>query len=354
MEPSRQSEKKTFLFVLIALGIFFFILLRPVLLAVCLGAIICTLLYPLYAMILKFCRGKRYIASFVSTFLIFLILVLPSGLVTALVVNQIFDVVADLNASGLFSVATSHEFYRTYLQPLVDSLNLRFKISIDMSGLLTRLGKEAALYVYNFSPQVLGHTTSFIFNFFVMHFSIFFLFIEGPAVVKTMLDLSPLRVKHEKRLTVELKNMIYGTVYGYLATAFVQGILAGIGFWIAGVPAFLVFGTLTFFMSMVPIVGATSVWLPIAIWMFVQGETGWGIFVAIYGAVVISGIDNIVKPLIIQERTKIHPLLIFFALFGGIKLFGPVGILFGPVITALFLACIRIYREDFLTGSAGT
>ena len=88
--------------------------------------------------------------------------------------------------------------------------------------------------------------------------------------------------------------------------------------------------------------------------MFVQGETGWGIFVAIYGAVVISGIDNIVKPLIIQERTKIHPLLIFFALFGGIKLFGPVGILFGPVITALFLACIRIYREDFLTGSAGT
>ncbi|MBI4411738.1 MAG: AI-2E family transporter [Deltaproteobacteria bacterium] len=348
MEPSQRNERGAFLVVLIALGIAFLFLVRPVLVTVCLGAIICTLLYPLYAMVLKFCRGKKYIASFVSTFLIFLILVLPSGLMTALVVNQIFDVVSDLNASGVFSFWTSQEFYQTHVGPLLTSLYERFKIEIDFGGLLTRVGKEAALYVYNFSPQVLGQTGLFVFNFFVMHFSIFFLFIEGPGIWRALLDLSPLKAKHEKRLTGELKNMIYGTVYGYLATAFVQGVLAGLGFWIAGVPAFMVFGTLTFFMSMVPIVGATSVWLPIAVWIFIQGKTGWGIFMVIYGLVAISGIDNVIKPLIIQERTKIHPLLIFFALFGGIQLFGPIGILFGPVIMALFLASVRIYREDFL------
>lgn len=348
MDLSSVNERRAFLVVLVALAIAFLVLLRPVLVAVCLGAIICLLLNPLYASLLRLVRGKRYLASFTATFLIFLVLVLPAGLVTALIVNQIFDLVSHLNAAGVFSFLTSHEFYQAHVQPLTKSLHERFGIEIDFGDLLTRVGKEAAVYLYNFSPQVLGRTGSFVFNFFVMHISIFFLFMEGPGIVRTLLDLSPLRAKHEKRLTDVVKNMIYGTVYGYLATALVQGVLAGVGFWIAGIPAFLVFGTLTFFMSMVPIIGATAVWLPVAIWLFTQGKVGWGIFMTLYGLVVISGIDNVIKPLIIQERTKIHPLLIFFALFGGIQLFGPIGILFGPVLMALFLASVRIYKEDFL------
>lgn len=348
-KSSNIRQSRAFLFVLIALGIAFLLILKPVLLALCLAAIITLLLYPTYNVILKFFRNKAYLASFITTFLIFLILVLPAGLITALIVNQVIDLVSELNTRGTFSFLLSHGFYQEHVQPFLTSLNERFKINIDLPNLLANVGKAVAKYIYNFSPQVLTGTASFIFNFFVMHFSIFFLFIEGKTIVKTVLDLSPLKSKYEGLLTNELQNMIYGTVYGYLLTALVQGILAGFGFWIAGVKAPLVLGTLTFFMSLVPIVGAASVWIPIAIIYFIQGNVGWGIFIALYGGIVISGIDNIIKPLIIRGKAKIHPLLIFFSLFGGIALFGPIGILFGPVITALFLACVRIYREDFLT-----
>lgn len=351
LKQSKTDPSRPFLIVLFILGIAFLFLLRPLLIAICLAAIVTILLYPTYSLILKYCKGRRYLASFIATFLIFLVLVLPAGLITALIINQIIDFVSTLNTKGAFSFILSLSFYQSYVQPIVESLNERFKIDIDLGALLTNLGKQSARYIYNFSPQVLSNTASFIFNFFVMHFSIYFLFIEGKGIYQTLLDLSPLKAKYETRLTQELKNMIFGTVYGYLLTALVQGILAGIGFWIAGVPAPLVFGTLTFFMSLVPIVGAAAVWIPISIWVFFQGGIGWGIFMAAYGLLVISGIDNIIKPLIIRGKANIHPLLIFFSLFGGITLFGPIGILFGPVITALLLACVRIYREDFITAS---
>jgi predicted PurR-regulated permease PerM len=131
-------------------------------------------------------------------------------------------------------------------------------------------------------------------------------------------------------------------------TGAVQGILAAIVFAIVGLKACVVLGVLTFFMSMVPIVGATAVWLPTCIWLFLQGQTWQGVVVLIGGVALISLIDNFLKPLIMQGRIKVHPLLIFFSLFGGIKLFGPVGILFGPIITALLIAVIQIYREEYV------
>lgn len=341
-------QKRAFVIILVLLGLVFLLLIRPVFMPVMLGAILVILLYPVYSFLLKILRGKSYIASFFATFLVFVVLVLPTGLVIALLVNQAIDLVGQLNLKEQLDRLVSHGGYQKFVQPLVVEVQNKLKFQIDVAGLVTRATRQALHYIYNFSPQVLSHTAGFIFSFFVMHFSIFFLFIEGKKVIQTILDLSPIDSKYEDRLSGEIKNMIYATVNGYLVTSLVQAALAGVGFAIAGIPAPLVFAALTFFMSLVPIVGATSVWLPIALWLFFQDKIGTGIFLSIYGFLVISGIDNFIKPMIIQGKAKIHPLIIFFALFGGIKLFGPIGILFGPVLTALFFACIRIYKEDFL------
>ncbi len=341
-------QKRAFVIVLALLGVVFFLLIRPVLMPVMLGAILVILLYPLYSFLLKKFKGRPYLVSFLATFLVFTLLVLPTGLVIALLVNQAIDLVSQLNLKEQIDRLVAHGGYQKFIQPLVLEVQDKLKLQVDVAGLVTRGTRQVLHYVYNFSPQVLSHTAGFIFSFFVMHFSVFFLFIEGKKVIQTILDLSPLHARYETRLSGEIKNMIYATVNGYLVTALVQGALAGVGFAIAGIPAPLVFGALTFFMSLVPIVGATTVWLPIALWLFFQDKISTGIFLSIYGFLVISGIDNFIKPMIIQGKAKIHPLIIFFALFGGIKLFGPIGILFGPVLTALFFACIRIYKEDFL------
>ncbi len=348
MTTPQPSEKKAFLVLMVILGAAFFTLLQPVLIALSLAAIIAVLVYPLYAFFLRRCRRKKYVASFITTLLIFLVLILPFTVVTALLVKQSMSVLGNLQFDGVISVFKSNDFYQSYMLPLVAKVEHTFGIHLDLARILSEFGKSFVLYIYSYSPQVLGLTATVVFGFFVMHFSLFFLFIEGPQVMRVILDLSPLKKTHEMRLTGEIKKMINATVYGYLLTALVQSILAGVGFWIAGVPVPLVFATLTYFMSLVPIVGATSVWLPISLWLFVKGEVGWAIFLSIYGALVISGIDNIIKPWIMQGKARVHILLIFFSLLGGLTLFGPIGILFGPVITAMFLACVRIYREDFL------
>ncbi len=353
-EEKQNYQKRAFVFVMVALGVAFFYLMRPMLIPILLGMILVVLLHPTYQVILKFCKGYRYVASSIATLLIFLLLVLPTGIVIALLANQAIDFFSQGNVQETIGRLFTDEAYQRFVQPLMLQLQEHFKFQIDLPRLLMNAARETLRHLTAFSPQVLSLTTSFVFSFFVMHFSIFFLFVEGDKVFKIFLDLSPIKARYEQRLGSDFKNMIYATVYGYLVTALVQAALAGIGFYVAGVPAPLVFGTLTFFMAMVPIVGATAVWLPLTLWLYLQGEKGAAIGLGIYGFVLISGVDNFLKPLIIQGRAKVHPLMIFFSLFGGIKLFGPIGILFGPVITALFFACIRIYREDFVTTNDST
>lgn len=342
------SERRAFLAVLVILGVFFLFLLKPVFWALVLAVILTILLYPLYTFLLRILKGRKRIASFTATFIIFLTLVLPFSWIAVLVVNQVLEILPNLDINELLTTINSKGFYQDHILPLIAQVESALGIQISMADVASKVGSEAARTAYSFSPQVVGQTAYFIFSFFVMHFSIYFLFIEGKELAKVLFDLSPLQQKHELSLTREFKNMIDATVYGYLLTALVQATLAAIGFAIAGVKGFLILGTLTFFMSLVPILGATSVWLPVAIWYLIKGETFWAVFLGIYGGLIVSGIDNIIKPIIMRGKAKVHILLIFFSLIGGLKLFGPIGILMGPVITALFLASIRIYREDFL------
>lgn len=343
------QERRAFLVALVIFGFGFLLLLRPFIISISLAVILTILLYPVYLFFVRKYKGRKRLASLTTTFLIFLVLILPFTLIVIALVNQALDVFARVDVGELFSKITSKSFFQEYITPQVTRLEAYTQTSIDLKDLASRGLKEFAHTLYSYSPQVVGRTAFVVFSFFAMHFSIYFLFLEGNSVTRTILDLSPLTDKHEAKLIVEFKNMIYATVYGYLLTALVQAGLAGIGFAIIGMSAPLVFATITFFMSLVPILGATSVWLPISLYyFFIEGRTGAGIFIFLYGALVISGIDNIIKPLIMQEKAKVHILLIFFSLIGGLSLFGPIGILFGPIITALFMACLKIYREDFV------
>lgn len=348
MSYTDSQQKRAFLILMTALGILFITLLKPVLIPITLAGILATLLHPIYNKLLKIFRNKPYLTSFITTCLVFLLLVLPFGILLAVSVNQAVDFFSHYQWSDLTNLFESKEFYQAHIMPFTEQFSNRFHITLDLGHIAITSGKKLVQYLSLFSPQVLTGTLGFIFSFSVMHIALFFLFIEGKNILQVILDLTPIKEGYERKLIKEFENTIDATIYGYVVTAFIQAVLAAIGFAIAGVKAPLVFGLLTFIMSMVPLIGATSVWLPIAIVYFAQGHIGWGIFISVYGGLLISGIDNIIKPLIIQGKAKIHPVLAFFSLLGGIQFFGPIGILFGPVITSLFIACIRIYREDFL------
>jgi len=139
-------------------------------------------------------------------------------------------------------------------------------------------------------------------------------------------------------------NTIRSVVYGMIGTAIVQGAVAALGLWIAGVPAPFLLGVLTFFLALLPI-GAPFVWIPASIWLLNQGELGWGIFMAAWGLGVISSVDNFVRPYLISKGSNLPFLLVFMGVIGGVLTFGILGIFLGPTVLAVALALMREWLE---------
>lgn len=343
-----KKEKISLVIFMVLLIYLFYQLMQPFLMTLFLASIFVVLFHPLYEKLKNKLGNKPRLSSFLVTVCIFFIILLPATFIVTMVVDQSFALFKNLDFKEFIQDVVHSDIYQDQLLPAFDYLKDRFGMDTDIIGGMAQFGKTVAATVSKFSPKVVVGTAGFFFDFFLMIVGIYFLFLEGPKLLKMFYDISPMRDTHERRLLREFSNTIHASVNGYLLTSLVQALLATIAFWATGLKGSVVLGTLVFFMSMVPVIGAAGVWVPVCIWLFIKGEMGWGIFNAVWGFVLISGIDNVLKPIIIQGRTKIHPLMVFFSLFGGIALFGPLGILFGPVITAMLIATIRIYRDEFV------
>ena len=181
-------------------------------------------------------------------------------------------------------------------------------------------------------------------------FITFFLFLHGRRLISFMRQIGE-RVAgpRARRLLAVIGMTVKGVVYGLIGTALAQGLLAGIGFWIAGVPQSLLLGCLTFALSFVP-GGPPFVWGPVALWLLMQGSVGWGIFIAIWGLLLVSSIDNFVRPYLLNQNSNLPVLLGLFGLIGGVLAFGLVGLFLGPTLLAvaynLFLEWVAAELEE--------
>jgi len=168
----------------------------------------------------------------------------------------------------------------------------------------------------------------------------FFFYRDGPAITARVQTLMEHLAGHRARDLIEVTaGTVSRVVNGILGTALAQSVLALIGFWIAGIPGAMLLGLLTFFLSIIPM-GPPLVWLPAVVWLYFQGQTGWAIFMAVYGMVVISSIDNIVKPYLISRGGALPLLLVFMGVLGGLMTFGFIGVFLGPVILAIGYALL--------------
>jgi predicted PurR-regulated permease PerM len=181
-------------------------------------------------------------------------------------------------------------------------------------------------------------------------FITFFLFLHGRRMIGFMRQIGE-RVAgpRARRLLTVIGLTVKGVVYGMIGTALAQGLLAGIGFWIAGVPQSLLLGCLTFALSFVP-GGPPFLWGPVALWLLMQGSIGWGIFVAIWGLLLVSSIDNFLRPYLLNQNTNLPVLLGLFGLIGGVLAFGLIGLFLGPTLLAvaynLFLEWVAAELEE--------
>ena len=184
-----------------------------------------------------------------------------------------------------------------------------------------------------------------IVSFVLMLFVLFFVLRDGPAFAERVVRTLPVERRLRQRLWRHLIDVTRAVFMGIGLTALVQGVLLGIGFAIAGLPSPLVFGVLGALFALVPVVGTAVVWVPAIVWLLLQGETGFAVFMAAWGIVVVGSVDNFLRPILISGRVEVPTLAVFVGVMGGLSAFGFIGLFLGPIILGLVVALFRFMTE---------
>lgn len=290
--------------------------------------------WPLYRRLLKFTGNRHSLAAFLMTMGMILILLLPFVVVG----STLADNVKDLTTATQKFIEQGPPAPPPWLAkvPFVGerATNYWRNLSTDTASLWThaqKLVEPAGALLLKGGLLLGGGVIKLGLSIFIA----FFLFRGGAAAGAWATALARhLGGERGEHLLAVAGNTVRGVVYGILGTALTQAVLAGIGFLIAGVPGAALLALLTFFSSIVPVVGTALIWVPAAIWLFQQGSTGWAIFMLVWGFGVAS-MDNIVKPWLISQGSNMPFLLIFFGVLGGALTFGFLGVFLGPTLLAV-------------------
>jgi predicted PurR-regulated permease PerM len=225
---------------------------------------------------------------------------------------------------------------------------LEAQITPVLSGGLAQFAAGANSLLQN----VLGRVTHATVDLGLFLLMLFFLLRDGGQLKAELRPISPFSEEQEHQIFDHLERTIKGALQAVIVVPVLQGILAGIGFMIFGVPSPFVWGTAVILAAMVPLVGSPLGWIPACVYLVVQGRTGPALGLLAYSIVIVSGSDNLIKPMLLRGSARIHPLLGFLSVIGGVLAFGVFGFLIGPVVLSLVLSAIRIYRLDVLRVAA--
>jgi predicted PurR-regulated permease PerM len=208
-------------------------------------------------------------------------------------------------------------------------------------------GKVVSTFLLSQGADLAKNALLFLTDFFVMMFTLFFLFRDGDRLYKGLYGAIPLDPDHKAKIFERMDGTIKAVVQGTLVTALAQGTAAGITYWALGVPFSIFFGALSAVLSLLPFGGTAVVWIPIAIYLFFSGSIVKGIVMVVVGAGLVGLMDNVLQPLLIGTRAQLPMLFLFFASLGGLASFGLIGLFVGPILLAVVLELFRIYQDEF-------
>jgi predicted PurR-regulated permease PerM len=324
-----------------------FLVFRPFFLTATVAASVALLLAPLQRRLTAWFRGRPTLAAGLLVLVVTLLILLP---ITA--------------AAGLLSEQALRffEWAGPRLQPQMLRETFRHVVTVDfprlgtwikpdeetltqlLSGLLSTL-------VTNFNAFIqvaVARFTSAVFELFLFAFMLFFLLRDGATFRRRLQEISPVSTVQEDAILAHLERTVMGVLLSMLVVPVAQGMVAFVGFRIFGVPSPFLWSVVVMLAALVPILGSPLGWVPAVAYLFANGATWQWVGMLLFGLLGISGIDNVIKPLVLHEWARIHPLFGFLSILGGVMAFGPMGFLVGPVILSLVLSGVQIYRSDVL------
>lgn len=217
----------------------------------------------------------------------------------------------------------------------------------QLRGLAQKYILSDSSWIVSLTGDLFAYVVKVIVGVVIMIIAVYFFFAEGPAMLTTLMRLSPLDDSYERELLTEFDSICRAVVTATLLAAVVQGLLAGFGFWLAGLNSVFLLMLLTTVFAMVPFVGAATVWVPAALWLYFYEDRFWpAVLLSLYGAGIVSTSDNVIKPLVLSGTSNLHPLLALLSVLGGVQVMGPIGIFVGPMIVVFFKTMLDILQRE--------
>jgi predicted PurR-regulated permease PerM len=336
----KRLQTVAFFSLLLVVGVVFLWMIFPYVYALFWAAVIATIFHPVYAWLRTRLKNDN-LAAFSSVILVLLVVIVPLAGVLGIVVQQ---------AVGLYEAVRQPETLTNLQGQLTAILNApivqRFAGDVEILDRLRAASSTISSAAIRWIQAGAGSTIQVVVNLLVMIYALYYFFKDGDRWLKKAMHLLPFGDDNEKLLFQKFTSTAKATLKGTVLLGGLQGLLGGILFFIAGIPAAAFWGLIMIVLAIIPAVGAFLVWIPGAIYLFATGQIWQGVVVTV-GGMLIGVLDNLLRPPLVGRDIQMHPILILFSTIGGIGLFGISGVVVGPIIAAFFLAVLEMYETRY-------
>lgn len=351
-EPQPYSSRNLltwFILGLLAVGLYFaYVLLSPFANTLILAVVFAALFSPVYGYFLRTFKGRENLASLLVLFFVIIVVIVPMVMLIMGLIPQMRHSVTSITL--WLSEGNLDEIFTKYLTPFFEWLHKEAPFldvtaesaKADILDAARRIGQE----LLGLSANLVGRTLTFVLHFFLFLVSLFFFLKDGVAMIARIKFLTPLREEQQERILDTMRRISRSVLAGGFLVAAIQGFVGGIGLAIVGFPA-LFWGTVMTLSAFVPVLGTGLVWVPAVLLLLFTEEWKSAIFLALWCGVLVTSIDTFLRPYLMKDAAGVPILFLFLAILGGVKAFGILGLLYGPIILTFAVVMLKIYADEY-------
>ena len=345
--PFSKLQNRTFLALLIAVTVAFLAILWPFHGAVFWAMVLAILFMPLHRRLLQRMPGRPNLAALCTLCLCLLLVILPMALISLSLVQEAAQVYERMRSGQLNFGSYAQQIFSA-LPEWATQLLAHFHLSSlsELQEKFSSAAVQASQFLATKALNIGQDTLGFIVSVGIMLYLLFFLLRDGVALGRRVRQAIPLDEAHKRNLASKFTTVVRATVKGNIVVAASQGALGGLIFWVLGIQAPVLWGVLMAFLSLLPAVGASLIWMPVALYYLATGAVAQGAILIAYGIFVIGLVDNLLRPLLVGKDTKLPDYMVLISTLGGMSLFGLTGFVIGPAIAALFVATWGLFTQD--------
>ncbi len=315
---------------LVVLGYFSFLIIEPILTYLLAAILLAFMLHPLHA------RLSPHIGARVSAFIL-MVFALAAAVTPLLIIGYLLIETLDGITAGLDEIVLIERFEELILS----YTGIEVDLLAELEGLLQGLS-EAAI---GGLTEVVFSALHIILGLLLLVFVLYYLILDGPSFVRWLMDVTPMEDAVEKELIDEANVITWAVLKSHLLVAIIEGILMGIGFYMAGIPNAPFWTMVMIVLSILPVIGASSIWAPAVLYLIYIGELPAAIFLFVYGAIILN-IENYIRAILVDRDSDLHPAVVLVGVLGGLYVFGVLGLFIGPIILAIFKAVLNVFGRQ--------